>query len=285
MRRLPTGSRSKLKGCLLTAWIGLAAACAYFLDDRDERSINCVYQISPPSTMVLQLEEAKHRTVSGEISFGHHNCQAFEVTLPWTVSNHNRFVKLATIAPESTSPAILTVQAMSPSEAAANLEQGPATWATRSGVETGSIYLSASFFYRVAGPFFFRGGLTRVDVVIDPEKAAEEARIEPAPDAVISLPSALQFDTQSRSSRPACIGNRGLSDLRVDAVSISSSDFRLSQDHRDALPLRVPKGRTTCLTVDFHPTNGGSRQAAIRITSNDPATPVATIRLEGTPNE
>ncbi len=281
MKELRTADRHRLAACLLMALIGLPVACNK--DSVLERpGVDCGYKVSSPSMLRLNLDEPREGPVSVKLIIGKKPPCENLPNVTWRVKNFSRFLKSATVAPESTIPATLTVQAMSESEAVANLEQGPTTWATQTGVSLGHVFVHVK---EVESGIAFDGGSTQVNVVIDPDAAADEARIEPAPDAVISFPSALQFDTQSRSSRPLCIGNRGRSNLRVDALSISSSDFQLSKDHRNALPLRIPKGRTTCLTVDFRPTNAGSSQADIRITSNDPATPMATIRLEGTPNE
>ncbi len=279
----------RLLACLLTGWIGFTAACAELLNPSDDdEEIHFIYNVSAPAPTPFLLGESESGSVSGEVifaSFRPDEPPEFTDFLPWGVSVRNRFLKSVTVTPELANPATLSIQAMSPSEAEANLEQGPATWATRSGVETGSISVFAVKPGRFIPGIVVRGGTIRVDVVIDPEKAEEEARIEPDAVAVISIPAALQFDAQSRSTRPMCLGNRGLSDLRVDSVSISSSDFRLSQDDRNTLPLRIPKGRVICLGIDYLPVSAASSQADIRITSNDPATPVATIRLEGTPNE
>lgn len=73
--------------------------------------------------------------------------------------------------------------------------------------------------------------------------------------------------------------NQGIQNLQVTSLTLSTSEFTVATP---PLPFNVAPNDTVIVTVNFTPTQAASYQDTLQIASNDPATPVHTIPLQGT---
>ncbi len=76
------------------------------------------------------------------------------------------------------------------------------------------------------------------------------------------------------------IKNKGGAELSISAVAGANAEFVLTTNV--GAGIKVAAGATTTLAVKFKPGSAGAKTVSLTVTSNDPATPSATITLTGT---
>lgn len=96
-------------------------------------------------------------------------------------------------------------------------------------------------------------------------------------------PRALYFDTLGVNERSdtlrVAITNSGVDPLTISDISLSSSAFVLHEAPN--LPLQLSSASELALTFAFTPQSAGAQHDTVRIRTNDPTKPVATIALSG----
>jgi|GEM_PF-4968024 len=129
---------------------------------------------------------------------------------------------------------------------------------------------TASAILRIAGQdTTFVVGLSGSGVT----QATASIRVVPAP------PDSLLFGAVSVGSNKSfnvTIFNDGKATLRVNSIITTNAAYTASPD-----TLSVPAGGSRSVAVTFAPTQGGFFPAQIRISSNDPARPTATVFVSG----
>ena len=105
--------------------------------------------------------------------------------------------------------------------------------------------------------------------------------VNPAPQVSLST-NAVQFGivtVGSTGSSSIAISNAGTADLTISMISLAGSEFAISGI---ATPKTIAAGTSATATLKFQPTLPGVTSGALTIISNDPATPTATVSLNGT---
>lgn len=82
------------------------------------------------------------------------------------------------------------------------------------------------------------------------------------------------------ASQSITVKNKGGTELVISGISGATAEFVLGT--AVGTGIKVAAGATTTLDVKFVPGSTGTRTATLTVTSNDPATPSATITLTGT---
>jgi hypothetical protein len=106
------------------------------------------------------------------------------------------------------------------------------------------------------------------------------------------LPPGLPPTVHLGSTRSFIIGNTGLPDITVtagsfrvlDAAGAVSPHYRLWDAQGAPLaaaPLTLRSGETFVVTVEFLPQTPGNHDAAVNVSSNDPAQPVLQVTISG----
>jgi len=105
--------------------------------------------------------------------------------------------------------------------------------------------------------------------------------VNPAPQIALNTAS-VQFGTVtvgSTGKSSMTISNAGTADLTVSLISLAGAEFGISGI---ATPKTIAAGTSATATLTFQPTLAGAASGILTITSNDPATPTATVSLNGT---
>lgn len=102
---------------------------------------------------------------------------------------------------------------------------------------------------------------------------------------VIDAPSSRAFGSvrvtgTATGSRDVPIGNTGDMPLSITNLAISGTEFTF--DTAPTFPIVVAPGSSVDITINFDPSASDARAETLTITSNDPATPMATTTLTGT---
>jgi hypothetical protein len=84
----------------------------------------------------------------------------------------------------------------------------------------------------------------------------------------------------SISARTVTVQNIGTADLTISSITITGTDAgEFSQTNTCAI---LASGESCAVTVTFNPTSAGTKNAVLRISSNDPDTPIVDVPLSGT---
>jgi len=95
-------------------------------------------------------------------------------------------------------------------------------------------------------------------------------------------PSSLDFGEvliDSTASQSVSVRNSGRADLTITGISLS---FQSAFSHTSNCPGTLIPGATCSIDVAFSPAAANTYSATLTITSNDPATPTASVSLSGT---
>jgi len=96
--------------------------------------------------------------------------------------------------------------------------------------------------------------------------------------ASLSFGGVLLFRTRTLS---LTIQNTGPGDLNVSDVTINGPNAAMFQVTNWTGPLTIAPGGSSTLSVVFRPTTRGNKTATLRISSNDPDTPVLSVPMTG----
>ncbi|MCX7843752.1 MAG: choice-of-anchor D domain-containing protein [Candidatus Bipolaricaulota bacterium] len=117
------------------------------------------------------------------------------------------------------------------------------------------------------------------------ENASWIASLRPTPRISVS-PTALEFGNVPVGQEAALsvtVSNTGCASLSVGTVSLTGPHAAEFLVRNDAVSgATIPPGGSRTLEVVFRPASAGAKTATLRIPSNDPQTPVASVSLSGT---
>jgi hypothetical protein len=92
----------------------------------------------------------------------------------------------------------------------------------------------------------------------------------------------LTCDTVTYSN--VTISNTGTDTLRINSISITQDNEGFSLVPSPVLPIIIPPGKDTNITIQFAPVTSGSKTAVLNVYSNATNTPVLTLSLSGQRN-
>src|SRR5262249_39460078 len=99
--------------------------------------------------------------------------------------------------------------------------------------------------------------------------------------ASIDAPVSLSFDYVGVGvtlERTLTVRNKGDAPLNITGLSSNNAQFTLAPV---TLPVTIAPGAQSSITVRFTPSNPGAQNAALTLTSNDPARPSINVSLSG----